>query len=264
MASRVRLRGLASLSPFCNLSSAAKGLRAATRRAAGRTCRPWGLSTTTSQRSQPSSAGGAASITAEASLAGSMACLGPNAPSASAATSSRPRPAPAATTAARVPSTSGAGQSRTLALSSGGSSSSAVSALSRALPRSISTSTPLPSSASSIALITAMASVPMGCAGSSTPAASSRRAGLPSCAASSCNPAARVALWETTTMPIMLQPRSVTQGGQQQQGRGGPGILMAYAALAKIAGAPLAGLHLYGRLGTGGGGRHRLVQRLVE
>ncbi|MNC50455.1 hypothetical protein D3C75_996960 [compost metagenome] len=194
MASRVRLRGLASLSPFCNLSSAAKGLRAATRRAAGRTCRPWGLSTTTSQCSQPSLVAGAVSVAACAALAGSITCFGPKAPSASAATSSSVMPEPAATTAARVPSTSGAGQSRTRALSSGGSSSRAVSALKRALPRSISTSTPLPSSASSIALITAMASVPMGWSGSSTPAASSNLAGLPNWSASAFKPAASMAL----------------------------------------------------------------------
>lgn len=62
----------------------------------------------------------------------------------------------------------------------------------------------------------------------------------------------------------MSQPRSVTQGGQQQQGRGGPGILMADTAFAKVAGAPLAGLHLDGGLGTGCCGRYSLVQRIVE
>ena len=39
---------------------------------------------------------------------------------------------------------------------------------------------------------------------------------------------------------------------------------MADAALTKIAGAPLAGLHLDGGLGAGCGGSHRLVQRLGE
>ena len=154
MVSRVGLRGLTSLSPFCSFSSAEKGLRAATSRAAGRTCRPWGFSTTTS----PSAAShrraqGLPRRPPALSYPPASLVSGPRAPSASATprpASGRIRPPP------RRPGSldQGRGQSRTRGAQLRGQRSRAVSALGRALPRSISTSTPLPSSASSIALIT--------------------------------------------------------------------------------------------------------------
>src|SRR4029453_16263375 len=81
--------------------------------------------------------------------------------------------------------------------------SSAISALSTALPRSISTSTPSPWSARSIASATRTASVPSAGSGASIPPASSIGTSPPIPRASSATPAASVALCETITRPTI-------------------------------------------------------------
>ncbi len=89
----------------------------------------------------------------------------------------------------------------------GGSSSNSIanSVLIRALPRSISTSTPSADIAFSIAVRTRSASVPstgrVESVSSTPPAASSTRSSPPISRARVTTPSASAALWETTTIP---------------------------------------------------------------
>ena len=101
--------------------------------------------------------------------------LGVSAWLASSRTFSKLAPDDAATTAANVPSTSGAEHSVTFCANSVSSSSIAVSVLSMALPKSIITIMASASAIDSIAVIILTASVPIGCASSSTPAAMASR-----------------------------------------------------------------------------------------
>ena len=206
-ASWLRLRGLAHCPCFSSTSSASNGASASASRAAGRACSPCGFCTV-QLTLFPCVSGNSTFLTTGAVPSPSCACLACSAPCASANTCSNPAPAFAATTAASVPSTNGAEHSLTLAASAGSSRSMAVSALNSALPRSISTTMPAPSATDSIASITLIASVPIGCSASSTPAASASLQPSPRiiCNASSSTPRANCALCETTTILIISPP----------------------------------------------------------
>ena len=167
------LSGETHLPPFSSTRSALNPDNAATSRDAGRTCKPlWFLMTTETDSPLRSSASGVASGPFCASD-GNPSCtrLASRAFMASAITLSISDPVAALTVAARVPSTSGAAHRRTFAAIAGSRRSSAVSALSRALPISIITSTWSVSATDSMASITLMGSVPIGFSGSSMPAA---------------------------------------------------------------------------------------------
>ena len=136
---------------------------ACTTRAAGRACSPCALVTT---KAAVSVSGPTPTVSGPGRSprpgVGAPRCdaLPARAPQASAATSSRSAPAAAATAATIRPSTRGAGQSSTPARACSSSRSSASSADSTALPRSISTTTPVPESALVIASRIWAASVP--------------------------------------------------------------------------------------------------------
>ena len=119
------------------------------------------------------------------------------------ATSRAVAPAAAETAATTSPSTSGAGTARR-ARESSSAISRASSAESTALPMSISTTTPSPSSARLTASLMATASVPN--PPSSSPAATSS-ASSPPCSISPARATAASAsarLWETTTRPTVI------------------------------------------------------------
>ena len=118
------------------------------------------------------------------------------------------RAAAARAAAATAPSTSGASESRT-GPPSGSAISTAISALSRALPRSISTSTPSAERARPTPPARA-ASVPIA-PSSIPPAASIATSAPPISRASSTTPSASAELWETMTRPTTR--RSSETGG---------------------------------------------------
>ena len=205
VASPLRLRPLAGPRPlvrFMTWTFASKPAAVWTKRAAGRACRPSGLRTS-SRSVSPSSSGGAvpAGPSASGPPAPSCAVFPCSPPRASFATSASGSPSRAATAAATAPSTSGASHRSTDSRCSGVRKSSAVSALRTALPRSISTSTPPPESARSIASMTRTASVPSAPSSARPPASSSFTSGPAISAASSRTPSASVPLCETITIP---------------------------------------------------------------
>ena len=212
---------------------------------------------------------------------------------ASAATSARLAPPAAATAATMRPSTMGAGESVTRSRIEGSRSrSSASSALSTALPRSMSTTTPAGPSARSIASLMLTASVPN--VVSSRPAATSisdgaavqhlrrqgdRGAGEAAAVRDDDQPDAvpgvevgvvcRSALCTVHSLrslsrltPIGRAAQNGLGGRFEQQGDGRRArILMAHAALAEVAGPALARQHRRRRVPTRRGGVAGELQR---
>ncbi len=192
------------LRTWINVSGKPAAVR--TSRAAGRACRPRRLATTSS--STWAGPGGGVRAAAGGSPEGwhpawRCAALAASAPPASASTRARSAPRRACTAAATAPSTRGAPHSATRLRRSPGSKSRAISALSTALPMSMSTTTPSGLSTWRMASATRAGSVPRGRPGSaSPPAAASRTSGPAISRASSSTPSASAALWETRTRPI--------------------------------------------------------------
>ncbi len=148
VATWLMLLALAWRPSFCTISAAAKRLAAVTNCAAGRACSPRTLRmiNACSKRvgGAPVSDAMATSVAAASGVAAYPSCciLAASAPLASAITWARLPPTEACTAAATAPSTSGASHRCTWLRQSGGMNSSAMSALNKALPRSIKTTTP--------------------------------------------------------------------------------------------------------------------------
>ncbi len=142
VATWLMLLALAMRAPLLTRTSVSNCPAVVTKRAAGRAWSPSRLPTSRVIDSPPLGGGSAGGAAGASGSPPSCSRLTASALSASASTCSTGAPTMACTAAAMAPSTSGAWLRKTRARCSSGKKSSAVSALSSALPKSISTTTP--------------------------------------------------------------------------------------------------------------------------